>query len=261
MSKAWIRAKRHEFGRDVLRDFCLSGKALEEAFASFEETGHVSFQTLLDLLGEPMNKGLLWRLKDTSHHLFRNEPQSEMVGRLLDWAMGYIFHETMKLKEDAYQQQAYAPWFRQLQGQDLGARERRYTQDLMQVLFQTKESMEREIRRIRFILQQCRLMFGAYLASHQDNPLLARLLFSQNILVRQVFRNDYDQLVSDIYGAEPEIMYALAARSLREGGWWEEASEAARQAGEINPSHPLVQAETKAMAEAGSNNISRRIRQ
>lgn len=260
MSKQWIKAKRAEFARDVLRDFCLAARELEIITQPFARTGQVSFEALLDLLGEPMNKGLLWRLKDTSHHLFRNESSPAMVGPLLDWAMGYIFHETMKLKEDAYQEQTYAPWFRELQGQELGPRERRHTQELMQVLFQTRESMEREIRRIRFIFQQCREMWGEYLTQHRDNPLLARFLVSQNELVRLVFREEYDKLVLTIYKDQPERMYVLATRSLRQGGWLDEALKAMDKALEINPDSALVREEANVLASLEPHDSQRRTR-
>ena len=87
------------------------GSALEEQFETFDREGSVSFEVLDDLIGTKMNKGLLWRLKDTAHLLFRNEEGDPLSGRFLDWGMGYIFHEAFKLREDAYQNLNYAPLF------------------------------------------------------------------------------------------------------------------------------------------------------
>lgn len=245
MSKAWIRAKHPEFIRDLFKFFCQSCEKLEEQFASFDEDGSVEFDILQDILGNEMNKGLLWRMKDTAHHVFRNDPHSQLGGKFLDWAIGYIFHETIKLKEDAYQKQNYAPWFHTLYEGDLTDSEKDVTEQLFLVLNQTEESMRREIDRIRFIIAKCRQLLPYYLNRYSDNELLARYIFSENALVKAVFGEEYDGLVYAIYGEEPERMYVLASQSLRRGGWMEQASEAMEQALKQNPSSKLALQEKK----------------
>ncbi|MBU1228857.1 MAG: hypothetical protein KKA55_12675 [Proteobacteria bacterium] len=247
MSKAWIRAKLPEFVRDMFRTFCMAAKALEEQFRAFDREGAVAFTVLRDLVGQEMDKGLLWRMKDTAHHVFRNDPETPLTGQFLDWGLGYIFHETIKLKEDAYQALTYAPWFLALRGRDLPEAERVVVEELFQVLKQTEESMRREIDRIRFIIFQCRRLLPLYLSRHRENALLARYLFSQNALVREVFGNDYDLLVTSIYGDHPERMYVLAAQSLRLGGWVVEASQAVQSAFAINSTDRLVLQEKKVL--------------
>ncbi len=240
MSKAWIRGKRPAFVRDVLRDFCLASRQLEAQFRHYDADRRLNFEELRDLLGQEMNKGLLWRLKDTAHHLFRNEPAERLVGRFLDWSMGYIFHEVIKIKEDAYQQANYGQWFRQVQGSPMPAEESDITRELYKVVDQTRESIEREIARVRFILAHCRRLFPLYLADHKDNILLARLLFEENDLAREVFGSDFASFVRAIYGNEPEIMYVYASRSLRQGGWMEDAARAVDEAARMCGSNPLV---------------------
>lgn len=250
MSKAWIKAKAPEFVRDILRDFCLVCQELETQFRQFDANGQVDFQVLRGILGEEMNKGLLWRLKDTAHHLFRSKAEGgSLVGQYLDWGIGYIFHDAMKLKEDSYQQQNYAPWFRQLIREDLPSEEKRISADLLGVLEQTSESMFREIRRIRFIMANCRKLYAIFLAGHNDNPLLARFLFDQNALVREVFGAEYAELVERIYGAAPERMYLLAAMSLRQGGWASEAAQAIAQAATLRPDNEDVLREQRLIAD------------
>ncbi|BBD09486.1 hypothetical protein [Desulfovibrio ferrophilus] len=239
MSK-WIRSKLPEFVRDVLRDFCLVSRLLEHEFRHFDRTGHVDFNALKNLLGQEMNKGLLWRLKDTAHVLYKNDSASGasgsgMLGQFLDWSVGYIFHDAMKLKEDAYQQQNYAPWFRQLQDKELSGEHLAFSRELFGVLDQTNESIQREVNRIRFLLFNCRKLFMDYLPLHRENELLARFLFDQNDLVREVFGDSYAKLVANVYDEAPERLSLLAARSLRRGGWAEEAARALAEAERISP--------------------------
>ncbi|QGY39972.1 hypothetical protein GM415_07480 [Pseudodesulfovibrio cashew] len=245
MSKAWIQAKHPEFVRDLFKFFCQSCEVLEEQFAAFDEDGSVRFEVLKDIVGNEMDKGLLWRMKDTAHHVFRNDPHSQLGGMFLDWAIGYIFHETLKLKEDAYQKQNYAPWFHKLYEEELDGNEKDVTGELFLVLNQTEESMRREIDRIRFIMAKCRQLLPYYLHRYSANELLARYIFSENELVRSVFADEYEGLVKAIYGDEPERLYLLACQSLRMGGWMEEATRAIGQAMEVNPMSKIVLQEKK----------------
>lgn len=245
MSKAWIQAKHPEFVRDLFKFFCQACELLEEQFVRFDDDGTVEFHMLKELVGIETNKGLLWRMKDTAHHVFRNDPHSQLGGKFLDWAMGYIFHEVIKLKEDAYQKQNYAPWFHKLHEGDLSTSEKDITEQLFLVLSQTEESMRREIDRIRFIVSKCRQLLPYYLNSHSENELLARYVFSQNDLVQAAFGDEYATLVKAIYGNEPERMYILASRSLRMGGWMEQASQAVDLALEKNSSSKMVLQEKK----------------
>lgn len=240
MSKAWIIEKLPEFVRDMLRDFCLSADILESQFTVFDQTNQVSFQVFHDLVGEEMNKGLLWRLKDTAHHLFRNDAKQGLSGQFLDWCVGYIFHETMKLKEDAYQQQTYGPWFRELMDRELPESEHMVSRELFQVVLQTNESIRREIARVRFFFAKCRRLLIGYLSDQGENPLLGRFLFEQDQLVRKIFGREFDDLIAAIYSDAPEMKYVMASQSLRQGGWMTHAAEAARLAAEKGPDNPRV---------------------
>lgn len=230
MSKTWIRDKAQDFARDVFRDFCIASRELEDEFRRFDTTGHVDFTVIRDLLGLEMNKGLMWRLKDTSHHLFREYRAGPVEGRFLDWGIGYVFHELMKLKEDAYQEQTYAPAFQYMAETDMPDEMQEISSDLAPVLEQTHESITREITRIRFILRYCRRIFPLYLSAHSENHLLARFLYKENDLVREIFGDRYDAFLRKIYDGEPEKMFLLAAKSLREGGWYKEAEYALKAA-------------------------------
>ena len=243
MSKSWFEENHSEFIRDLLRDYCLSVQVLEKLFLEFDHTGSVIFEELKDLLGEEMNKGLLWRLKDTAHHLFRDGNGASLVGQFLDWCIGYIFHESMKLKEDAYQQQNYAPWFRSIQERELPEPDCIISRELFQLLMQTAESMQREIRRIRFLFGECRKLFPLFLADQRENHWLARFLFKRNELVRQAFGEAYRDLIRGVYGEEPEFLYTMASRSLREGGWMAQAALAAEEACRINPENEQARRE------------------
>ena len=84
-----------------------------------------------------------------------------------------------------------------------------------------------------------------YLRRYSDNVLLARYIFSQNELVRDIFKDEYGSLLLALYGTEPERLFILASQSLRMGGWMEEATIAVEQALQQNPSSKIVLQEKK----------------
>lgn len=235
MTKPWAIAKRPIFVRDVVRDFCLAAARLEGHFQDYDRTGAVSFPFFDDILGRQNSKGLLWRLKDSAHLLFRDD--NEVLGEYLDWALGYIFHECIKLKEDAYQQMNYKPRFENLQQRmDLPPEEQHLGGELFSVISQTSESIRREVLRVRFILFHCKRMFIRYLPRHAANPLLARLFYLQWQLVEQAFRSYTEELLQTMYAGDLSRLYLLAADSLQNGGWEKEA--AAARANAAQPQWP-----------------------
>lgn len=253
-----FHAKLPEFTRDVLRDFCHAHQALSRAFADFDAGGKVAFEAMRDLVGEEMNKGLLWRLKDTGHHVFgaaaQNGGAPELVESFLEWGLGVIFHEVMKLKENAYQHQTYGPWFHELRRHDLPPAEAAFSKDLASVLDDTGRGVAREVARIRFLMDRTKAMMPLYFGRHRDNPLLARFLFENQDMVREVFAEEYDRLITGIYGDKPERLYLLAARSLRLGGWLDEARRAAQACLKANPQNPecLEEARENGLAHAAT---------
>lgn len=249
MRTSWISQKLNQFARDVLRDYCLASRELSAQFDAYETQGAIDFGVLRNVTGDETHKGLLWRLKDTAHHVFRPDPgftpdeanlDDPAVARFLDWGLGYIFHETLKLKEDAYQLSQYAPWFEQLNQARLSARDGQMHAELITLLDQTRESISREIARIRFIMAKCREMFPWYYARHRENPLLARFLVHHNGLVREVFQDGYEPLIRGIYGDKRGSMYLMAAVSLREGGWLKEAMKALEEGRMVQDLEPSV---------------------
>ncbi|MFV0423824.1 hypothetical protein, partial [Oleidesulfovibrio sp.] len=216
-------------------DFCLSCSILEKQFTYFESSGSVSFAIFNELQGTMMNKGLLWRLKDTAHHLFGNDPGTREIAPMIDWSIGYIFHECVKLKEDAYQHERYAQRYRTLSRNLHGKEVEQLTAPLASVLTQTQESMNREVQRIRFLLEQSKVMLCNYYESQAGNRLLARLLHDRDTLVRSVFGHHYDALLRGIYEDKPERLYIQAGESLVEGGRYAEAAHAAAMAVNLAP--------------------------
>ena len=262
--------------RDLVRDYCTVFQALSAQRQRFEQAGAVSYSALRDLLGEAMRKGVFWRLKDTSHLLFRNAPahsdvapvdtpgpvcpscdgktqdapnagqahgrepesaESAQVAALLrsantllpggadsqraleaiiDWCIGYAFHECVKLKEDAFQNQHYANRLAQVARHD-GVTTDMYN-PLRGLVGQTAESSSRELSRISHVLSHGLRMLAQYLAVEKHNTHLARWLASEELSARLAFGSNFVPMLDALYGPEHERLYLLAARDFLEAG-------------------------------------------
>ena len=242
MSKHWLEANTSRLMAEILRDFCSVSIALEEQFTRFDHAGNLSYAVLREILGDQMNRGLLWRLKDTAHHLLRDAPRSPVAGRLLDWAIGYLFHETWKLMEDTHQHQYYAPSLMALAEGNPSLELEAVARDFTMMAMENQTEMGKAVSRIRRLLAHARLFFHRCYAGQRDNQYLARFLHDRENLVREAFAGGHGNLVASIYGNAPQLLFIHAASSLQYGGKTDEARAALGRAKALAPDDPRVEA-------------------
>lgn len=238
MNRAWLARRRPAMVRDLVRDYCAAHMVLTAQLRRFEGDGTVSHAIIRALLGEAVSKGVLWRLKDTAHHLFRSEEAPDpgrkhpmeraLVGELIDWCVGFAFHECIKLREDAYQRQHYANRLLHLEAlwregpEAAGAPEAADAPDALWPLAglprQTADSMERELRRILRVLDEGLALLARYLAGEGGNAPLARWLAVEEDRAAAIFGPHWPNIVGALCGPDRDGLYALAARDLMEAG-------------------------------------------
>ncbi|MDR2077304.1 MAG: hypothetical protein LBP61_10325 [Desulfovibrio sp.] len=232
----WVEGKREFLERDLVRDFFLFVRDLEEQFRRFEESETVSFPALHHLVGDSLSKGLLWRVKDNAHLLFRASPAVAPAGRLLDWTLGYIFHESLKLMEDARLRQSYIPRLADFQGEAIPEALADLLAGFSSIRIQTRESVQREVTRLKRLISLTLSLLPHYFAERRDHRPLARFLYDYNELARAVLKEEYASLLAAVYGDCPEAMYREAAESLLQSARRDEALAALSGALACNPS-------------------------
>ena len=248
MSQHWLEANSSRLMAEILRDFCVVSITLEEQFVRFDNAGNLSYAVLREALGDQMNRGILWRLKDTAHHLLRDAPGTPVYSRFLDWAIGYIFHETLKLMEDTHQHQYYAPSITAL-AEDNPSRELdAVSRDFTLMAVENQSDMSRKVGRIRRLLAHARLFFHRCYAGQTDNRYVARLLNDREDLIREAFAGEHESLVSAIYGNAPQLLHILAAKSLLEGGKTQAARDAFERARTMAPDDPRLETLARELA-------------
>ena len=233
MSRYWLATNEHRFLTDILRDFCQISSIFEEQALRFATAGNLSFAVLRDLTGDLMNKGQLWHLKDMTHHLLRDVACPSPAGQVLDWAIGYIFHESLKLLEDAHQNQYYAPRLAALANGAAFHAEPEAAQAFFAMAAETNANMQRGLLHIQRSIAYARKFFPALYAGQANNRHLARFLYEQNDLARKNLKEEYHALIRAIYADSPAALYVEAAASLTEAGQYAEAATAAQYAARI----------------------------
>lgn len=240
MNPTWLNRRRPALVRDLVRDYCAAHAMLTEQLRRFERDGTVSYAIIRVLLGKAVSKGVLWRLKDTAHHLFRTlvpgavtpagtpvPRECGLTGELIDWCVGFVFHECIKLREDAYQRQHYANRLLHLQDVWRSAAEQNL-QDaatepdalwpLVGLPRQTADSMERELRRILCVLDNGLGLLTRYLEGEADNAPLARWLAMEEERATAVFGERWPHVLAALCGRDGEGLFTLAARDLLAAG-------------------------------------------
>ena len=237
--------------KELFHSFCLCALTLREQFARLENAGSLSFPILSDLIGSSVNKGPLWRLKDAAHNLFRQEnTHGQPPGAMLDWSLGYIFHETAKLLEDARLCQAYFPRMGEL-ALSLPKGYEFFLGHFSAIEEQTRESILREATRTQLLIAMSIKLFTLLFAGRADHLPLARLLHDHSQTVTRVFGREYNDFLQAVYGDAPEMRLVAAARSLLAAGRPEVAREALHQALQTVPD---CQAAHAMLAEIGKSN-------
>lgn len=240
MSRHWLEANAPRLMAEILRDFCAVSITLEEQFTRFDSAGNLSYSVLREMLGDQMNRGVLWRLKDTAHHLLRDAPGSPVAGKLLDWAIGYIFHETLKLLEDAHQHQYYAPRLMALAEDNPSPELEAVARDFTLMAVDNHADMGRAVGRIRKLLAHARLFFHRCYEGMASSRHISRLLYDNEDLVRKAFAGEHENLIQAIYGDAPCVLFLNAAISLSDGGKRHKAREALNRARALAPDDPQV---------------------
>lgn len=258
---------RHESHlRDLLRDYCTVYLSITEQVRRYRRDGNVSFTVLRTLVGEPLRKGVFWRLKDLSHLLFMGEGDESQgyapAGQLVDWCIGYAFHECCKLREDAFQGQHYAMRLVQYtRSEDMAGN---LSLPLKHLADETAESSQRELNRIVRVLREGMQLLVRIMPAASDNCSLARWILTEKANVQQAFHALFPALLKALYGESPQRMHTLAAIDFMDCGRKSEALywlQQARTGGELDEEGERMLQALESVGSADGESVSGAVRQ
>lgn len=210
---------------DVVREFFLAHRTLRHV-ASRYRGGDLRFEEVRALVGDDEGS-VLFRLKERCHALFREDgaaPPTIGPEALFDLAVGSLFHEAMKFRENFYQRAYYGPRVRAVAAASPG--------DTTGLVHEFEKIIEGALLRIDESLQETETLLGqtaaqfrVLLAAQAENGRVTRFLVASPEHVAEVFPRGLDALLAEIHG-DAATGYARAARSYLEAGFFAEAGSA-----------------------------------
>lgn len=215
---------------DIVRDFLYADTLTRRLFARYR-AGTLRFDEVQELVGDGEGS-VLFRLKEHCHSLFRPRDRTPGISMpreaLFDLAIGSLFHEAMKFRENLYQHAVYGPKVRALRS-EAGAEAGEIFREFEKILAAAAVRLDEAVAETEALLAHTRVQFHVLLVAHRENGLVARYLIENASLAMEVFGEDLDALLEKIHGSA-EKGYRLAARSYLASGYFTPARAALGEA-------------------------------
>jgi tetratricopeptide (TPR) repeat protein len=215
---------------EIVRDYVEAHHLMRRLFAR-ARSDELRFAELESLVGDDEGS-VLYRLKERCHSLFRPSAESATLAMrremLFDLAVGSLFHEAMKCRENIYQREVYEPRVRALRShadEDADGLFR----DFEKILGGVAPRLEQGVNECETLLNHTRDQLRVLLAEHRENGFVTRFLIENRERVEEVFGMALDALLDWIHGSAA-AGYECAGRSYLVSGFFEDAERAFAEA-------------------------------
>lgn len=205
---------------DLLRDFFEAHEAARHVLEHYEE-GRLAFEELRLLVGDDEDS-VLYRLKERCHRLFReNEELPAHRGALVDLAIGSLFHEATKFRENFYQRETYGPRMRELRS-GAGVESEALFAEFEKILEDVAARLDEGGQEAGALLGEAANELHLLLTSSPASGVVARFLVENAGRAAAVFGVPFDALLGEIHGT-PAEGYVCAGRSYLDSGHYPSA--------------------------------------
>ncbi len=214
---------------DIARDFLDAHHALR-AVARRHRSGELAFAEVVELVGDD-EESVLFRLKERCHRVFRgaNGPEASVEpGVLFDLAVGSLFHEVMKFRENVYTKEVYGPRVRALVEAQVEDRSG-LLDESQKIIRDSGLRLEEALFEAETLLVQMVGQFRELLRAHAANPYLIRFVVERRDLVSEVMDQPIEVLLAGTHESAGRG-FALAADSYLRSGFFDRARAAAAEA-------------------------------
>ena len=175
---------------EMVRGLFVSEVAFQEIFKKYKE-GHLRFSDIGKWVDE-RGQSLLYNLKERCHSLFRYRGKGPIHKNewLLDLAIGSIFHEAMKLRENIYQMEVYQPKYLQYKsevGKPAYEYEKDYLQQFERIMLKAEQGLREGMEETRSLFEDAMAQLVHFFEENSKNPFLARFLLEHQPLLQKVY--------------------------------------------------------------------------
>ena len=228
MKKYWIEQRKDIFVRNMVQDFFSAKSYFDGMKTHLRKKAVLPYSMLESWIGTETDKGPLWKLKEQSHRLYRNNSASiSLYENLFDWVVGSVFHEAMKLKEDTYQIESYKPLL-EMALKDDSTRDdiSRIVQEYYAIIDRANISLKEEIISIDELFEKGLLHLRLLIITYKNNALLLRFLIdNKKITETMLGHGSLHEVLLEMFPAGVHEAYILMSESCMQNGWYNQAQK------------------------------------
>jgi hypothetical protein len=245
----WFERQRDFFVRQVFADFFHLMRSFQELYQSYchcrttqrgeaccllissGRNGRCSIWDQLSVMvGTELEKGPLWLLRDLCQHIW---PEPQLEDSLIEWLLGSIFHEAVKLKEDVHILNSYgSAAFWSSSGPAPASRLTRII-DRKGLIRRVAVDVMRQMEQLALLFGQASNMLRIMLPALSGNALLVRFLVEHEDMVDELWGEELASVFQDMFSS-PGQGFCAAGKSYMNGQWHTRALVMYRRALELD---------------------------
>lgn len=195
---------------EMIRKLLRAEVAFQEIFKKYKQ-GRLQFSDITHWIDD-RGQSLLYLLKEECHSIFRYVSTKPFQRKewLLDLAIGSIFHEAIKLRENIYQLEVYRPRYLQYDVEaGKTAYERDYLMQFKKIISRAEQGVADGMEETRSLFRDAQAQLLDFFKASAENPYLVRFLLEHRPLLQKVFGKD----------GTAEIFRQLFENGLRDAYW------------------------------------------
>ena len=173
---------------EIVRGLLLSEVAFREIFIKYKEND-LRFSDV-GVWVDDKGQSLLYNLKEQCHSLFRYKRKTPIHKNewLLDLAIGSIFHEAMKLRENIYQMEVYRPKYLQYKSKfGKSDYEKDHLQLFERIILKAKQGVAEGMEETRSLFKDAMTQLIDLFKENSKNMFLVRFLLENSALLQEVY--------------------------------------------------------------------------
>jgi hypothetical protein len=211
----------------IVRDFITVHREMQRLFGHFRD-GTLRFADVRSLVADGESSAL-YRLKERVHALFRNESDDSSLQRgeaLFDLAVGSLFHEALKFRENFYQLEVYGPKVLRLR-REAGEDADELLTEFEKILGGASARLGESLEEADTLLEQTRRQLLVLLVGSRSKPcagLVTRYLIGHRDEVEAVYPEGLEALLVRLHG-DIFAAYRCAIHSQLESARFKEVLE------------------------------------
>ena len=189
-------------------------------------------------------QSLLYDLKEKSRSIFRqtNHQSFHRKEWVLDLAVGSIFHEAMKLRENIYQLEFYRPKYLQyMRGMGSSAYEKDYLRQFERIISKAELGTMEGIDETRSLFRDAKAQLMDFFKENKENPFLVRFLLENQPLLRSVYGSQGTKRIFELMFPKGTLeAYQVAARSYLQSGHFDLSAACFSKALRMDPENSHI---------------------